>query len=67
MSYPSINFSKVLRRFFQIPVLLILSLVMIACSEKTPENNTKIRIATAPGDYYDLFNDYIVPELIKAG
>lgn len=49
------------------PALLLLSLLITACSDNIPENDKTIKVATAPGDFYDLFNEYIGPELSKAG
>ena len=47
-------------------------LFLMACNDqedKTASNDSPVllKISTAPGDFYDLANEYLAPELTKAG
>lgn len=63
---PAINLKRLSQRLL-FPALLLLSLIITACSDNISKNDKTIKVATAPGDFYDLFNEYIGPELSKAG
>lgn len=67
MSLQKSHFYQRLKKTLRTSLLLLIGFIITACSESTPANNTLIRVATAPGDFYDLFSEYIGPELTKSG
>ena len=67
MSQQKPHFYQRITKTLRVFLLLIVGFIITACSESTPTNNTLIRVATAPGDFYDLFHEYIGPELTKDG
>ncbi len=60
---------KINRRY--LPILLLSSLLLLsACSDEADiaeSQQSLLRISTAPGDFYDLVNEYLAPELQKEG
>lgn len=56
-----------------LPIFAFVSILFLAAcndhSDKTKANNSPalLKISTAPGDFYDLANEYLAPELAKAG